>query len=43
MENEELKQEDYEVQTTFNELDVREEVEEVDGGDEDEATDNITE
>ena len=32
--------EEYEVQTTFNELDVREEIEVEDGGDEDEATDN---
>ena len=38
----ELKQEDYESQTTFNELDIREEVEEVNGGDIDEATDDIT-
>lgn len=34
---EELKQEDWEVQTTFNELDIDEIIE---GGDEDEATDN---
>lgn len=40
---EELKQEDWEVQTTFNEIDIREDVEEIDGGDEGEATDNITE
>ena len=39
---EELKQEDWEVQDPFNELDVREDVEEIDGGDEGEATDNIT-
>ena len=38
MENEEL-----EVQDTFNEIDVRECVEEVDGGDEDEATNNVAE
>lgn len=38
----ELKQEDYESQTTFNELDIREEVEELNGGDTDEATDDIT-
>lgn len=41
MENEELKQEDWEVQTTMNELDI-DEVLEV-GGDEGETTDNITE
>ena len=34
---EELKQEDWEVQDTFNELDIDEVLE---GGDEDEATDN---
>lgn len=39
---EELKQEDWEVQDTFNELDVREEIEVEDGGDEDEATNNDT-
>lgn len=36
-------QNNWEVQDTFNELDVREEVEEVNGGDEDEATNNDTE
>jgi len=40
---EELKQEDWEVQDTFNELDVREEIEIEDGGDENEATNNDTE
>lgn len=40
---EELKQEDWEVQDTFNELDVREEIEVEDGGDENEATDNDSE
>lgn len=37
---EELKQEDWEVQTTFNEEDIDEIV---DGGDENEATDNVAE
>lgn len=37
---EELKQEDWEAQTTFNELNIDEVI---DGGDEGEATDNITE
>lgn len=36
-----LKQEDWEVQTTVNELDIDEVLE--DGGDEGETTDNITE
>lgn len=36
---EELKQEDWEVQTTFNELDIDEEI---DGGDIDEDTNNDT-